>query len=280
MSESILVTGAYGYIGRHVIDLLAERDVEILVADPCADASDARCRIVGQSIFDTDAPDFFERLGSPDRVIHLAWQDGFNHGSKAHLRNLPHHVDFVAALAEAGVRSISVMGSMREVGYWEGAIDENTPCNPQSFYGIAKNALRQASKIVCATRPTSLKWLRGYCVVGDDASNHSIFAKIIERAESGEKTFPFTSGKNKYDFLDVRELARQIVAASLQDEVEGEINCCSGVPVSLGEKVEQFIADNGLDITLEYGRYPDRPYDSPGVWGDPSRINEILGRVS
>ena len=31
------------------------------------------------------------------------------------------------------------MGSMHEIGYWEGAIDENTPCNPMSMYGIAKD---------------------------------------------------------------------------------------------------------------------------------------------
>lgn len=36
------------------------------------------------------------------------------------------------------------MGTMHEVGYWEGAIDEHTPCNPQSQYGIAKNAMRQS----------------------------------------------------------------------------------------------------------------------------------------
>ena len=35
------------------------------------------------------------------------------------------------------------MGTMHEIGYWEGAIDENTPCNPLSMYGIAKDALRR-----------------------------------------------------------------------------------------------------------------------------------------
>ncbi len=279
MSETILVTGACGYIGRHVIDELSKRDVHVLVADPMADGSDDRYQVVEHSIFDTDVDGFFEKVGSPDRVIHLAWRDGFNHGSKAHLANLSGHVDFVTALAEGGTKSISIMGSMHEVGYWEGAIDENTPCNPQSFYGIAKNALRQASKIICSKNDVSLKWLRGYYIVGDDASNHSIFAKIIEKAQAGEKAFPFTSGKNKYDFIDVNELARQIVAASLQDQVEGEINCCSGKPVSLGEQVEAFIKKNGFDITLEYGKFPDRPYDSPAVWGDATRINEIMSRA-
>ena len=64
----------------------------------------------------------------------------------------------------------------------------------------------------------------------------------------------------------------------LQDEVAGIINCCSGKPLSLGEMIERFIADHGLNITLDYGKYPDRPYDSPGVWGDATKVDKVLGR--
>ena len=94
--------------------------------------------------------------------------------------------------------------------------------------------------------------------------------------QDGKRTFPFTSGKNLYDFIDVQELARMIVLASVQTEVNGIINTCTGRPVSLAARVEQFLRDKGYRIRLEYGAYPDRPYDSPGVWGDPTRIREIL----
>ena len=70
-----------------------------------------------------------------------------------------------------------------------------------------------------------------------------------------------------------------IAAVALQDEVVGTINCCSGEPMALAERVEQFIADNGLSINLEYGAFPDRPYDSPGVWGDPAKIRRVLSAV-
>ena len=48
--------------------------------------------------------------------------------------------------------------------------------------------------------------------------------------------------------------------------------------MSLGEKVEKFIKENELDIQLEYGAFPDRPYDSPSIWGDSTRIDMILTR--
>ena len=115
--------------------------------------------------------------------------------------------------------------------------------------------------------------------MGDDAFGSSIFSKLLSAAAEGRRTFPFTSGKNRYDFISVQDLADQIAAVVCQEDVDGIINACSGRPVTLAERVEQYIKDNDLDITLEYGAFPDRPYDSPGVWGDVSKITRILDSV-
>ena len=93
----------------------------------------------------------------------------------------------------------------------------------------------------------------------------------------GKETFPFTSGKNKYDFIQVDELADQISHVVNQDEVNGVINCCSGVPVSLADKVEEYIETHQYKIRPQYGAFPDRPYDSPGVWGNAEKIKKIMG---
>ena len=127
-------------------------------------------------------------------------------------------------------------------------------------------------------KKVKITWLRAYYIMGDDLKNNSIFSKIVQKENEGAEKFPFNSGKNKYDFIDVDELADQIVAATLQDEILGIVNCCTGKPCSLGEKVEEFIRKNNFKIKLDYGAFPDRPYDSPGVWGDPSKINSILNK--
>lgn len=99
-----------------------------------------------------------------------------------------------------------------------------------------------------------------------------------QAAQEGKTTFPLNSGKNRYDFIDLAELGEQLAACVMQTEVLGIINCCTGQPVSLGERVEQFIRDHGLSLVPEYGAFPDRPYDSPGVWGDPGKIQQIMRR--
>ncbi|MGN0325366.1 MAG: NAD-dependent epimerase/dehydratase family protein, partial [Lachnospiraceae bacterium] len=195
------------------------------------------------------------------------------------MRCLSDHYCFIRRMINEGLKQILVMGTMHEVGYWEGAIEENTPCNPSSLYGIAKDSLRRAVFAMCKGRDVTVQWLRAYYIYGDDRRSASIFGKLCAAEERGQEFFPFTSGKNKYDFIEVKQLAKMIAATAMQTEVAGIINCCTGVPVSLAEQVEGYIQSRNMKIRLQYGTFPDRPYDSPGVWGDPEKIQRIMGKL-
>ncbi len=272
----ILVTGANGYIGRHVVSYLLDREVEVIVCDIRTENVDSRATCIDFDLFNLSDSNVFGILGSPDVCLHMAWRNGFVHNASTQMGDISAHYKFLTALIDGGLKHLAIMGSMHEVGYWEGAINENTPCNPLSMYGIAKNALRQSMEIYCKQKDIIFQWLRCYYILGDDRHNNSIFCKILMAAEEGKKTFPFTTGKNKYDFINVDELAKLISATVTQTAVNGIINCCTGNPISLAERVERFIKEHNLDIKLEYGAFPDRPYDSPCVYGNPSKIQEIL----
>ena len=130
--------------------------------------------------------------------------------------------------------------------------------------------------MVTAQSGAMMQWIRAYYIVGDDKFGNSIFSKLLTADEEGKTVFPFTTGKNLFDFISVDDLASQIAAIVDQTEVTGIINACSGEPMSLADRVERYIKDNSLSISLEYGAFPDRPYDSPGVWGDASKIRKIM----
>ena len=273
--KTILVTGAAGYIGRHVVKTALDMGHRVIAADFAFKGVDERAEFCDVPLFSGDK-NIYKALGSPDVCIHLAWRDGFRHNASSHMKDLSSHVVFCNNMAAGGLPLLTVMGTMHEVGYWEGAITADTPCAPQSQYGIAKNALRQSLMLSLPATGCRLHWLCAYYITGDEAHGSSIFAKITQAELDGKKTFPFTTGKNKYDFIDVDRLAQMIVAASVQDKVGGIINVCTGQPQSLADRVEQFLREKQYKIRLDYGAFPDRPYDSPGVWGDPAQINAIL----
>ncbi len=276
--KKILVTGAGGYMGRHIVTKLLDKGADVVAVDFYTDGIDDRATKLSVDIFSGDK-DLYEKLGSPDVVLHLAWKDGFVHNSNAHIEMLSSHFVFLKYMAECGVKQIAVMGTMHEVGYHEGEINDDTPCNPKSMYGIAKDTLRKSLFSIFTDSDVKLQWLRAFYIYGDDKRSNSIFAKLMQAADDGKETFPFTSGKNKYDFISVAELADQISSCVLQDEVYGIINCCSGKPISLAEMVETFIKDNNLNIKLEYGAFPDRPYDSPAIWGNADKIQSIMSKM-
>lgn len=271
----ILITGANGYIGTHLVKKCIDSGYNVVAVDIKNDVIDSRAIYKKVDIFDinTNFNDLFQDI---DVLIHLAWRNGFVHNDISHIEDLDSHYMFLKKAIDSGIKYISCLGSMHEVGYHVGAIDENTPCNPLSLYGVAKNALRQAIMIYANGKDVNFHWLRGYYIVGDDLRSNSIFGKILKSVNSGKKVFPLNSGKIKYDFISIYDLCNQIVCASVQKKINGIINICSGKPVSLGERVEKFISDNNLNIKLEYGAFPDRTYDSPIVYGDATKINKIL----
>lgn len=278
--KRIVVTGANGYIGSHVVKALCTNKKEniVIAVDKKMDKIDSKAIFLEANIFDDNFAELLNNAasGSIDTFIHLAWKDGFNHNADSHIQDIYSHYQLIRNVIENGCDNVSVMGSMHEVGYYKGKVDEFTSCNPLSPYGIAKNALRQLLLSYAENKSVNLKWLRAFYITGNDQGNNSIFSKIIQMEKEEKKFFPFTDGKNQYDFIEVTDLALQIAKAAMQIQFTGIINVCSGNPVSLKEKVEKFIKENNYKIRPQYGAFPSRKYDSPLIYGDNAKILQIM----
>lgn len=257
----VLVTGANGYLGSGIVKNILDKGNEVVAADFKVDHIDNRAEKKVCNLFEIENP--YEYFGKPDVLLHLAWRDGFVHYSDAHIEDLPKHYVFIKKMAESGIKKIAIMGSMHEIGFFEGSINENTPCHPITPYGIGKDALRNLTQMICKRNNIIFQWLRGYYIVGNSKYGSSIFSKITAAAEEGKLEFPFTMGQNQYDFIDYGDFCNQVVSAISQNEINGIINICSGYPEKLADRVERFIKENHYNIKLKYGAFPDRPSLSP-----------------
>ncbi len=275
----IAVTGANGYLGTGVVRQLCDDGMDVVaICHSTSEGVDKRAQIVKCNIFDLKDP--FKELGEPDILLHMAWRNGFVHNDISHIEDLLKHYLFIEKMVKSGVKQLALMGSMHEIGFYEGSIKEKTPTNPESLYGISKDALRNMTKLLCKNYKVIFQWLRGYYIVGNTEHGCSIFSKITQAEKDGLIMFPFTTGQNQWDFIDYDEFSEQVAATVEQHDINGIINICSGRPEKLSDRVERFIKENNYKIKLDYGKFPDRPYDSKAVWGDDTKIKKILeGRI-
>ena len=270
----ILVTGANGYLGQGIVRIILNNGHCVVATDFNTQFVDERAERIVCNLFEVDNPYSF--FGEPDVLLHLAWRDGFVHYSSAHIDDLPKHYAFIKKMVDGGIQQVAVMGSMHEIGFFEGSINESTPCHPTTPYGIAKNALRDLTQMICKQKNIVFQWLRGYYIVGNSKFGSSIFSKITAAVDEGKTEFPFTLGQNQYDFIDYPDFCAQVAAVVGQKNEQGIINICSGKPEKLADRVERFIKENDYRIKLQYGAFPDRPYDSKAVWGNDTKIRKIM----
>ncbi len=270
----ILVTGANGYLGQGIVRSILNNGHCVVATDFNTQFVDERAERIACNLFEVDNPYSF--FGEPDVLLHLAWRDGFVHYSSAHIDDLPKHYAFIKKMVDGGIQQVAVMGSMHEIGFFEGSINESTPCHPSTPYGIGKNALRDLTQMICKQKNIVFQWLRGYYIVGNSKFGSSIFSKITAAVDEGKTEFPFTLGQNQYDFIDYPDFCAQVAAVVGQKNEQGIINICSGKPEKLADRVERFIKENDYRIKLQYGAFPDRPYDSKAIWGNDTKIRKIM----
>ena len=268
----ILVTGASGYLGQGIVKHLLDNNHSVIAIGRKPERIDKRAEQVATDIFTTTDP--YKSFGEPDVLLHLAWRDGFVHYSDAHIDDLPKHYQFIKNMIEGGVRKIAVMGSMHEIGFMEGSINETTPCHPVTPYGVSKNILRELTEMLCIRNDVKFQWLRGYYIVGNSQYGSSIFSKITAAEAEGRNS------RSRWGRISsISSIMRTSVSGQRavgQDEITGIINICSGYPEKLADRVERYIKENGYAIKLKYGAFPDRPYDSKAVWGDSRKIEAIM----
>lgn len=229
----VLVTGANGYLGKGVVKQLLNDGMEVTATDFNDQFIDIRANVMKADLFDLKDP--YEYFYQPDVLLHMAWRDGFVHESLNHIYDLPNHMQFISKMIQSGVKQVAVMGSMHEIGFYEGSINENTPCNPLSLYGISKNALRRIVELECRRKGCFFQWLRGFYIIGNTEDGSSIFSKIVQASNKGQTEFPFTMGLNQFDFLDYDIFCKKVCDTIEQSDVGGIINVCSGRPEKLAK---------------------------------------------
>lgn len=281
MALRVAVTGASGFIGRHILAELATRAVDIIAVTRSASRISGQTgvvNIVEMDIAQADT-DSYDRLGRPDVVIHLAWDGLPNYHSLHHFETeLPRQYRFLAGLIKAGLPALVVAGTCFEYGIQSGALDENMPALPATPYGFAKHALYQQLVFLKSRYPFSFTWARLFYTYGEGQAGNALFSQLKAAVKRGESCFNMSRGEQLRDYLPVTRVARHIVSLTLAMQHCGIVNVCSGVPISVRSFVETLIEEQGWSIRLNRGYYPYPDFEPMAFWGDSSKLETYLAQ--
>jgi nucleoside-diphosphate-sugar epimerase len=275
----IAVTGATGFIGRHVVGELLRRGIApLLVLRPSSHLPEQLASLPVARIDLAQPPaGAYEALSRPDILIHLAWGGLPNYRSLHHFESeLPQQYTFLRQLVDAGLPRLLVTGTCFEYGMQSGPLSESTPALPSNPYGFAKDMLRQQLVYLKQQHPFQLDWVRLFYLFGEGQAEGSLFAQLRAAAQRGDTGFDMSGGEQLRDYLPVASVARRLVSLSLMDRAAGIVNLCSGVPVSVRSLVERWIDENRWSIRPNLGRFPYPQHEPMAFWGDAAKLNRHL----
>lgn len=281
--KTILVSGATGFIGNYVVEELLRKGHNVVATSVnIKNASNKGWfEKVSYKPFDLRSfakeVNYYDYFLKPDMMIHLAWEGLPNYKDEFHLtENLPAHIEFLDNLINNGLKDLTITGTCLEYGMHEGCLLEEMKCEPTNPYAIAKNKLREYLERYTLGNRIDFKWIRLFYICGKGQSEHSLFSQLENAILKNEPVFNMSGGEQVRDYLPIGSVAKYICDISLQNNIQGIINCCSAEPVKIIDLVEKFIRRKKSKIKLNKDFYPYPDYEPMAFWGDNSKLKKAI----
>lgn len=277
----VLVTGATGGLGELVVNLLLEKGIDV-IATSCNWSKAKECLFYSKVNYipldfnflpDTDLFSFFDK---PDSVIHLAWGKLNEYNSADHRGMILHnHETFFLNLVKNGLQDFNGIGTCYEYGIREGILKEEFESKPVLEYAGAKNELRKFIEDQHTNYCFSNKWIRIFYMFGEVKGRRNLYSLLLDSIKKNDSIFNMSGGEQIRDFLSPNEISEIIVKISLQNKIQGIINCCSGKPVKVINVVTDFIKKYDSNLKLNLGFFPYLSYEPLQSWGSVEKLNKI-----
>ncbi len=281
-SERLLITGAAGFIGRHVTSQAAalpgiDPVAMVLNGDEGAalEAAVPGIEIIEADLTDHDTTARAVQAIQPDRALHMAWYTA--HGVYWHS---PINLDFVyasaklfEALADAGCRRIVGVGTCVEYDVSTGYLREDvTSLRPTSLYAASKLSTYHLLTQIAARAGVSWGWSRIFYLYGPGENPNRLVPAVIRALLNGDP-IETTEGYQVRDYLHVADVASALLHVTDPAREDGVYNIASGRPVRVRDVVTQIAAMLGGEDLLRLGARPASPGDPAFICGEPARLH-------
>ena len=261
-SKKVIVSGASGFIGQHLIPILLKDGYEVLAISRNRKRAEFLpwFKDVKFISYDFHSDQQITKVEGFRGLIHLAWQDLPNYDSSIHVKkNLPCSYRFIDSLIDKGVNQVLIAGTCFEYGLKSGAISSSSTTEPTTQYAIAKDTLRKKLTLLSFKKDFNLQWARIFYMFGKGQNSNSIISQLDFAIKNNQKVFHMSGGEQLRDYLPV-EKASEKLSNLYKSGNKGIFNICSGKPISIRNLVESYIEKKNSNIIPKYGYYPYSVY--------------------
>jgi len=286
----VVVTGAAGFIGSHLVDRLLAGGYEVVGVDAFTGYYSRRSkernleaalreegfRLVDGDLLDLDLDELLDGVSG---VVHLAGEPGVRRSWGGNLsRYMARNVLTTERLLESASRngtprlvyasSSSVYGT--DPGH---PVDEGHATCPASPYALSKLAAEELTGLYVRERGVPVTVLRYFTVYGPRQRPEMALSRFIFAALRGRPVDVFGDGEQRRDLTFVADAVDATVAALWAPE--GVYNVGGGTRATVNEMIQAVRKVTGAPLEARYG--PEADGDVRSTWADSGRAARLLG---
>jgi nucleoside-diphosphate-sugar epimerase len=284
--KDILVTGAAGFLGAHVVRSLLKRGSTITATKRAEtdtwrlDEVAHRIRIAEMDLL--DAKSIKEVIADirPQVVVHCAAY-GVDYRQQdpdlAIAVNVTGSWRLLEACAENGVRRFIHIGSCFEYGDKDHPIGEDEALQPTAIYGATKATASLVLHTCAEKLGIDMVVLRPFGMWGPLEGKHRLVPQIVNACQK-QTPIDLTGCEQVRDYTFVADMADMVVAIALHEDFPtGQtVNLGSGKPVVLRDLVLEIARELGCERLMRFGRLPYRPTEMWHVVADNGKQRRLL----
>ncbi len=278
----VLVTGASGFIGRHVVRSIHGSGFTIIRATRNTVEGLSEAFALDGRSWDLDIFRYVLAISRPDLVIHCVGATHALMPSTFFTSNACLASDLLSAADAAAHRPrIILVGSAAEYGYVPPdamPVSEDHPPEPATTYAISKYA-QTLLGMAAFDRGLQVLTLRVFNAIGIGMpENLAIpsFARRIMTSAKNETPISVGNLDVKRDFIHVDEVCKAIFALALIPEWRWPVaNLCSGVAVPLKHVFDQLLIASGVNCPVIVEPNLQRQGEMLSIYGSTSRLRSV-----
>jgi nucleoside-diphosphate-sugar epimerase len=275
----LLLTGASGFIGRHLLPLLLDDGYEVhAVARAPLPGLGTRVHWHAADLLAPGTARSLARSVAATHLVHLAWNvtPGAFWTHSDNLLWVAASLELYRGFVQAGGRRALVAGTCAEYDWNHDLLDEaTTPCEPTTLYGTAKHALHQMLRASAGRDGVSLAWARLFFLYGPGEPGRRLLPDVITAILRGEPAL-CGDGRAERDFMYVTDVALAL-RAILNSGFAGPVNVASGTCVTLRQVIETAAACLGRPDLVRLGARPTPPGEPARLAASIETLQETIG---